>query len=61
MNSQITNFIENFNFAMFLLFAMMYLYQIVYMFIAFKAKRARELNNIELKFHNRGHYCRNKK
>ncbi|CAM5219200.1 Cellulose synthase/poly-beta-1,6-N-acetylglucosamine synthase-like glycosyltransferase OS=Ureibacillus acetophenoni OX=614649 GN=SAMN05877842_108134 PE=3 SV=1 [Ureibacillus acetophenoni] len=54
MNSQITNFIENFNFAMFLLFAMMYLYQIVYMFIAFKAKRARELNNIELKFHKIG-------
>ena len=32
-------FIEYFNFAMFILFALMYSYQIVYMFVAFKAKR----------------------
>ncbi|UOQ92152.1 glycosyltransferase [Halobacillus shinanisalinarum] len=35
----ITTFIYNFNTLMFLLFALMYAYQIVYMFVAFKAKK----------------------
>lgn len=39
MDSSILAFIDYFNFAMFLLFALMYTYQLVYMFIAFKAKR----------------------
>ncbi|KGR79248.1 N-acetylglucosaminyltransferase [Ureibacillus manganicus DSM 26584] len=45
-----TTFIENFNFFMFLLFAFMYLYQMIYMIIAFKAKRAlkRGKDNIKL-------------
>ena len=39
MDSSITTFINDFNFVMFLLFALMYSYQIVYMFVAFKAKK----------------------
>lgn len=39
---------------MFLLFAIMYLYQIIYMFIAFKAKRARVDRNKDIKFNKIG-------
>ena len=34
MDSTISNFINDFNFFMFVLFALMYSYQIVYMFVA---------------------------
>ena len=54
MNSQITDFIESFNFFMFLLFAIMYLYQIIYMFIAFKAKRAIKRESKNIKFNKIG-------
>ena len=39
LDSPITTLINNFNFCMFLIFTMMYSYQIVYMFVAFRAKR----------------------
>ena len=39
MDSSIASFINDFNFLMFLLFALMYSYQLVYMFVAFKAKQ----------------------
>ena len=39
MDSSIASFINDFNFLMFLLFAFMYSYQLVYMFVAFKAKQ----------------------
>lgn len=42
----ISTFINDFNFIMFLIFAFMYSYQIVYMFVAFKAKKN---NNPELR------------
>ena len=50
MDSSILAFIDYFNFAMFLLFALMYTYQFVYMFIAFKAKRKKNTaeNNAHL-------------
>lgn len=50
MDSSILVFIDYFNFAMFLLFALMYTYQFVYMFIAFKAKRKKNTaeNNAHL-------------
>ncbi|MCM3654227.1 glycosyltransferase family 2 protein [Metabacillus litoralis] len=39
MDSAISSFINDFNFLMFLLFTLMYSYQFVYMFVAFKAKK----------------------
>ncbi|WP_338471704.1 glycosyltransferase family 2 protein [Niallia sp. XMNu-256] len=50
MESNLSAFIEYFNFTMFVLFAIMYSYQIVYMFVAFKAKRSKkeEVRNIQL-------------
>lgn len=39
MDSSISNFINDFNFLMFLLFTLMYSYQMVYMFVSFKAKK----------------------
>ena len=50
MESNLSTFIEYFNLAMFILFALMYSYQIVYMFVAFKAKRNKkaELANVQL-------------
>ncbi|MFJ8065305.1 glycosyltransferase family 2 protein [Psychrobacillus sp. NPDC096426] len=39
MGSQLLSFINDFNFYMFLLFTLMYSYQIVYMLVAFKTKR----------------------
>jgi cellulose synthase/poly-beta-1,6-N-acetylglucosamine synthase-like glycosyltransferase len=39
LDSPILTFINYFNFFLFLLFALMYSYQIVYMFVAFKAKK----------------------
>ena len=41
MDSHISTFITNFNFLMFLLFALMYSYQMVYMFVSFKVKKAK--------------------
>lgn len=38
MNSSISNFINDFNFIMLLLFTLMYSYQIVYIFVTFRAK-----------------------
>ncbi|SDN86261.1 Glycosyltransferase, catalytic subunit of cellulose synthase and poly-beta-1,6-N-acetylglucosamine synthase [Bacillus sp. OK048] len=43
METTLSTFIDNFNFLMFLLFALMYSYQFVYMFVAFKAKRKNKL------------------
>ncbi|GGA46902.1 glycosyltransferase family 2 protein [Psychrobacillus lasiicapitis] len=43
MGSQLLNFINDFNLFMFLLFALMYSYQIVYMFVAFKTKKNKKL------------------
>ena len=39
MDLSILTYINDFNFLMFLLFALMYLYQFIYMFVAFKAKQ----------------------
>lgn len=39
MDSHISTIINDFNFLMFLLFALMYSYQMVYLFVAFKAKK----------------------
>jgi cellulose synthase/poly-beta-1,6-N-acetylglucosamine synthase-like glycosyltransferase len=39
LDSAISSFINDFNFFMFLLFTLMYSYQFVYMFVAFKAKK----------------------
>ena len=39
MGSDLLTFINDFNFFMFLLFALLYSYQIVYMFVAFKTKK----------------------
>jgi cellulose synthase/poly-beta-1,6-N-acetylglucosamine synthase-like glycosyltransferase len=39
LDSAISSFIKDFNFLMFLFFALMYSYQFVYMFVAFKAKK----------------------
>jgi cellulose synthase/poly-beta-1,6-N-acetylglucosamine synthase-like glycosyltransferase len=38
VETTLSTFIDNFNFLMFLLFALMYSYQVVYLFVAFKAK-----------------------
>ncbi|WP_428910911.1 glycosyltransferase family 2 protein [Niallia sp. Krafla_26] len=42
MELELSTFIEYFNFAMFVLFALMYSYQFLYMFVAFKAKRKKK-------------------
>lgn len=50
MEFDLSTFIEYFNFTMFILFALMYSYQMVYMFVAFKAKRNKEYEgkNVQL-------------
>lgn len=51
MESMISKFVTNFNFIMFLFFAILYFYQIIYMFIALKAKRSKKRHITNSNFH----------